>query len=361
MASPAPSLGPAELCELGSRHARAGNFEQAAAAYYQCLKQEPGSAVAALGLAGASRGLGKLDIAVKVLETAQRFNPQDGRILGTLGVAYLEAGAPQRAIETLERLLAGDSRNFDAAFNLGNACRRLGDKTRALVFYRQALEIRPSDGDAQSSAGDMLLALGRIPEAARHYEAAHGLGDPDALYSLGVALLYGDEPQAARSAFERAAGRDDSFNSLASSVLLAVLAYIEGDEERCQQILDRASALLVMPETGPRAGDIRNMKVYYEYLRLLLSSLSAARVRTGSDSSRRLHIVGDSHVLCLSGATASLEGAPWQTQVHWILGCKQFHLGRDGDNQYKSKFAAIAARIPENAPVLLSLGEIDCR
>jgi protein O-GlcNAc transferase len=165
MASSNP-LSPAAYNDLGDRFLAAGEFEKAIAAYYECLKRAPATVGAALGLARASREVGKIEVAVKVLETSRRFNPQDIRILTTLGAALEEAGARQRAVETLLHALTLDANNFEAAFNLGNAYGHMRLFADAEKYFRQALDIRPGDRDALHSLANALSLQHRIEEAA---------------------------------------------------------------------------------------------------------------------------------------------------------------------------------------------------
>jgi protein O-GlcNAc transferase len=161
-AVPSPPLGPADYNDLGNRFLAARDYEKAGAAFYECLKREPALAGAALGLAAASRELGKLDIAVKVLETALRFNPQDIRLLVTLGAALQESGAAPRAVEILEQAVAADPASFEAAFNFGNTLQALDRLVEAEAQFRRALALRPRDSDAHHNLQKVLMERGDV-------------------------------------------------------------------------------------------------------------------------------------------------------------------------------------------------------
>lgn len=187
-----PPLGPSDYSELGNRFLAARDYEKAGAAFYECLKRAPATIGAALGLAAASRELGKLEMAVKVLETALRFNPQDVRLLVTLGAALQENGEAARAVEILQRAVSLHPESFEASFNLGNALERVSRLADAEAAYRRALAVRPDDSDARTNLVKALMKRGDVLEMER--ELRRGLetepGNPTFARLLLFVLAY---------------------------------------------------------------------------------------------------------------------------------------------------------------------------
>ena len=60
--------------------------------------------------------------------------------------------------------------------SLGTTFLEAGDPAQALVYYRQALEVRPDEGTAHANAGLALGRLGRHAEAVAAHEQAWELG-----------------------------------------------------------------------------------------------------------------------------------------------------------------------------------------
>jgi tetratricopeptide (TPR) repeat protein len=95
------------------------------------------------------------------------------------GLEAVKAGAWQRAIQVLDKVVAQDDRNADAYNFLGYSHRKLGEYQRALAEYKRALAIDPKHRGAHEYIGEAYLALGNLDKA---HEALEQL---DALCWLG--------------------------------------------------------------------------------------------------------------------------------------------------------------------------------
>lgn len=69
------------------------------------------------------------------------------------------------AIPLLEKVVAGDSKNADAFNYLGYSNRKLGDKEKALAYYKKALEIDPNHLGANEYLGELYLEMGDLASA----------------------------------------------------------------------------------------------------------------------------------------------------------------------------------------------------
>ena len=70
-----------------------------------------------------------------------------------LATALLVEGRAEEARAALEQALAHEPDFPEAFYNLGNACRELGDLSGAISAYRNALQLRPDYADAFSQLG----------------------------------------------------------------------------------------------------------------------------------------------------------------------------------------------------------------
>ena len=73
-------------------------------------------------------------------------------------------------------------------------------------------------------------------------------------------------------------------------------------------------------------------------------------------------IIGDSHSLDFNNKIIEIDGTKYVGKVNWLPGCKQYHIGSDKNNKFKSSFSKFMLNsLNENKFVLLVIGEIDTR
>lgn len=138
----------------------------------------------------------------------ERVSPEAAPLGQNLGVVYLEAGSPERALayfkrssqdsadfwstravahaqlrqwaeaeQCLRRSLAKVPHNAPALANLCKMERLQGRLAEALVHCEAAVQVDPRLAQTRSMYGSLLRALGRAEDARREFEAALGL-DP---------------------------------------------------------------------------------------------------------------------------------------------------------------------------------------
>jgi tetratricopeptide (TPR) repeat protein len=146
--------------ETGIRHLHAGRAVEAASAFEQALRHEPGSPVLERNLAAAVAALAELRRkdrrpaeAIQLLDRAVELHPERLRYRVLRGRARFEAGRDIDrlfAAEDFRFVLDRDPDHLDALVNLGQidyAERRLTDAVRS---WRRALELRPTDMDVKA-------------------------------------------------------------------------------------------------------------------------------------------------------------------------------------------------------------------
>jgi Flp pilus assembly protein TadD len=69
------------------------------------------------------------------------------------------------AIPLLEKVVTAEPKNASALNYLGYSHRKLGDKDKALAFYRQALDIEPNHPGANEYLGELYLEMDNLQAA----------------------------------------------------------------------------------------------------------------------------------------------------------------------------------------------------
>ena len=82
----------------------------------------------------------------------------------------IKAGNYDRAIELLQKVLAGDSENADAWNDLGFSQRKLKRFDQALGAYQKALAIDPDHRGANEYLGELYLSTGNLAKAKERLE-----------------------------------------------------------------------------------------------------------------------------------------------------------------------------------------------
>ena len=79
-----------------------------------------------------------------------------------VGIKAFDAGNFAEARKSFEAASTKDPRNYEAFFNLGQACEKLGDKTAAEAAYKAALAIKPDLDTAAAALSTLFVDAGRI-------------------------------------------------------------------------------------------------------------------------------------------------------------------------------------------------------
>ena len=271
----------------------------------------------------------------------------------------------------------------------------------ALLATDAALAICPGAADLCASRIDLLGRLQRDEEAARYLQAL-----PAAVHdsvplvharvnALNASARFDEANQILRAGVRRAmaSGQADFplinqwLTHLVSSgtsgrALEAELRYFAGclpDDLRYQGLIasyamirawlagDAGAVLSIAAQHAPFEAlpDIdadRAMRVFYRYLRQLALAQRAAVAATAAPArpALALHVLGESH--CLSPANGVF---PWHGQLarasaRFVMGIQMHHLAQPGENVYKQRVLSHLCDMADG-PLLLAIGEIDCR
>ncbi|MFV1851090.1 MAG: tetratricopeptide repeat protein [Thalassospira sp.] len=122
-----------------------------------------------------ARGLhaaGDLTNAVAIYSRVLSIDPQQPTAMYLLGVAFLQSGNHQKAIDFLRGSLSVSPQNAEANNNLGVAFFASGNNAAAEAAYRRAISIKPSYAAAYKNLGALLATTEKLDESLQCYQKA---------------------------------------------------------------------------------------------------------------------------------------------------------------------------------------------
>jgi len=122
-------------------------------------------------IAHADQRAGDSPDAIAMLTRAVALRPERRSLRLALARALLASGRYADADQIYRDLLAHYPNDVDALVNDGLLAQRLGRRDEAVDDWRRAVDLDPSQGNAQLYLGDALAAQGEDQAAARHYRA----------------------------------------------------------------------------------------------------------------------------------------------------------------------------------------------
>jgi superkiller protein 3 len=212
------------------------------------LKLDPRFAPGAIKLSQVLIAEGKPQAAVACLEDALRQPAADQAesLQAALGIAYAENGEMEKALATLNDLVAAKPDSADAHFNLGLLYVRKGqspDEQEAVTEFREALRRDQNMDPARLALGQALLSLQKYSDAAPvllEYTRRQPK-DAQGFYALGLAYQGLRKSDAAVGAFQGAVGLDP--RDAAIRFNLGMLFASTGRTDAAIQQLDAAARI----------------------------------------------------------------------------------------------------------------------
>lgn len=167
----------------------------------------------------------------------------DPHLLVLLGIALLEQGKIDDAIQALKKATRRKSGSPESHFNLGLALTKSGDFAGAAQAFEAVLAIEPKDVEALINLGQTLLSLRRPAEAAPILRCALEIqpGNAATWRSLAISLFNISQSEQAIAAAEKAAKIDPEDKS--SLDLLGVFFSKKRDLKRALEVYRAARAL----------------------------------------------------------------------------------------------------------------------
>jgi arylsulfatase A-like enzyme/Tfp pilus assembly protein PilF len=170
----------------------AGNLPEAAAARQRILAMRPEVASSYVNLAYIQARMMKFDDVIRTLEQGLARVPDSEVLLLRLGNTFMVTGRVKKALEAFDRVLKTNPRSFDALLASALMLDAIGQKTDALAYYRNALQIEPENRYGRTGYAQSLSATGRFGDAIQIYEdlTRNHPDDPAVLQDLGITYSY---------------------------------------------------------------------------------------------------------------------------------------------------------------------------
>jgi len=195
------------LLESALRLQRAGRLAEAAEAYAQLLRSEPGHFDALHGLGIIRYQTGRLEEAERLIGEAAKVNPNAANAFYNRACLLQKLNRPDEALGCFDRAIAIKPDYLEALVNRSMVLSALKRHDAALASLDRVVALRPNIAEAWNNRGAAMFALGRHDEALASYDRAVAL-KPD--YAEGwknraVALLLLQRIDDALAAFDKAA------------------------------------------------------------------------------------------------------------------------------------------------------------
>lgn len=215
-----------------------GRHDEAGQGYQSFLAEHPDHADATVNLGAVLRGQGKVDEAISLYNKVLKKDPYNSRVLNNLVVLYRDKKDYRSAIQAVRTLLMRDQHNIDAYKNLalvyydqqkyrltltilGNALKMaeeqkvkdpdihvnlglahlaLGDKGKAMLSFKKAVELDPGHLVGNYNIGALALAHRDYNLATKCFEAVSKAWPNDAEVAAFMGYAYQGQGKFAESA-----------------------------------------------------------------------------------------------------------------------------------------------------------------
>ena len=205
--SPPTMAGPLiTMLERAIGYQNAGQLDEAANIYSQVLLVEPNNTFAnhLFGVIHLQRG--DPETAVKLIETAVKYDPNNAEMLNNLSGALIRVGRVGDAEKSIRLALKHKPDYPEANSTMGKLLIAADKFVDAEQYILRAIELKPSLLSAHNNLGNALQGLGRVKDAEQSFRRALELNadDPDALNNLGILLVKGGRLDDAEQSFRHA-------------------------------------------------------------------------------------------------------------------------------------------------------------
>lgn len=291
------------------------------------------------GLAAMKQG--NLRAALPDLEAAAHASPTVPELWGNLAQTQLLLGMRAEAAEASRRMLALKA-DPQARFILAVALQGQGFVEEALDVLRQAIAEAPAQSEYRYNLLLWECDLTPLPDWITVLQ--NGLKDlqlqaheaVNVYVNLAIAQWYRRASQ---------------------QVLTETLINIS-------KLLMQHDALLKADPTTltPRDLSLRQlMKNAFAFASMFRQLLRQPPAPATNPDLPPLVVIGDSHTLAPLGQTVPWHGATYQLDARLCMGIKAWHISNPQGNFQQAMFWRQWAMLPPHVPVLVSVGEIDCR
>lgn len=144
--------------------------------------------------------------AVKDLEKANQLKPSDPLILSNLGYAYMESGKLDRARTILDECLKKEPSHHDALLNRGVTEMRAEKWNEAFKYFQMILKVHPNSFSTYRNMGLCFAHQKQFKQAAECFDRALKIFPQynEARIDLGLVCFAGGRPDIAKGVLEQA-------------------------------------------------------------------------------------------------------------------------------------------------------------
>jgi tetratricopeptide (TPR) repeat protein len=196
----------------------------------------------AYDLALAQFRAGKFAKSAATLERLRQSKPHDADLLNLLGEAYLEAGQPQRALDTLKQAIATDPRDERNYIAVAKLSTDENMPAMGLTLLDQGLRVLPDSYRLLLERGDLRLSLQKYSDAEVDYGKANELQPASESPKIGLAVIHIETRRYAAAAAELQQVLSSSPSNLLAHYLLGQLRIREGRDGEALTHLQQAAA-----------------------------------------------------------------------------------------------------------------------
>jgi tetratricopeptide (TPR) repeat protein len=325
----------AYACKIES-HVRLANHEEAETTFYlaQHALSEPSSRC--LAIMAESLIQRKIwERAMWCLKEALRLEPNMPRLRARLASVLAATGKPQRALQLYLKELRDDPGSIDTLLDYGDLLVQLGRLPEAAEKFRRILELEPANAEAHYRLGQIAHVARRYEQACLEFELVHKLDPqyPHVQPALAESLLRRGQIEEARAllvqAFELIQNRigdvqPDQSESIAASREIGPEDDDRSSEPATVAELNRLGALLLEANEPVRAATLFEAALLQGESADLLRQLALARFRSGNHvagaaaSQRVLRLEPDCIRSIHNLALAALESGQLQLAAGWV-------------------------------------------
>ena len=200
-----------------------GRLQNAEIVLRQLLQQRPDHTDALHMLAIIAHQAGQTKIAIGLIESALKINPNVAVYQANIAEMSRLVGNPAKAVAHGKLAIALNPGNADAHNNLGIAHYDISDFEGAVRCYDKAIALRPRFAEAISNRGNALRNLRRFDEAEREYRRALAINPSyaEAYNNLGSVLRDLERAGEAEVAFKKALALKPNYLEAANNLILA--------------------------------------------------------------------------------------------------------------------------------------------
>jgi tetratricopeptide (TPR) repeat protein len=224
------------LLNKGLAFARKGDHASALECYQKIVQRDPSNTQAWMEIGNLQRRRHEFDAAIATYLVAMENSPAHPGVSNLVGLALIEGGRPQEAVEWIEKSLATREGSAETYNTLAGARHALGDILAAVSAFERAVDLDPRCAQAHNNLGLLLQHGGDHVHAEQRFREAHLIDPACAEYenNLGTALLAQGRCDEAIATLRSATGHDSghaaAWNNLGNA-LLSVENYRENFSE----------------------------------------------------------------------------------------------------------------------------------